>query len=925
MISAEIVEKALEQIRKRPANHDYFFSKLNTADWIEPLDQAGLFSDPPNAIREGNAISFPFWPESQYLARVASDSPEQVAAILMKIPETDNVRVHEDLARAAIKLPGKLAAQWVRQEISWIKRQEHLYFLFPESLGELIAHLASSGEPQVSLTLAEAVLAVSSVGDSPRQVSARFDNWHYARILQEFFPDVLRHTAVKGLHLLCDLLSDAVGMKPEGDEDYSWIWRPAIEPHEQNQGYDDLPDALIDAIRDGSSQLILNSISMEDILRVLLGRPKIIFKRLALHLLAENYSHSAAKELASDRENFYDERLLHEYNQLLKAVFTSLDEDSRSKILSWIEDGPSEVGGDGEDPDLLRRQKAYWQAKRLFCIRGQLPAKWEKRYAKIVAELGEPKHPDFYSYTTTWTGPTSPKEADELQAMPVRDVATYLNDWRPAEGWNTPTPEGLGRVLESVVANSPDRFVEELGSFHGAEPTYARAILQGLNGAVRAGQAINWPPVISYLMWIANQPREIGIQVSGRLDRDPHWGWARKSAMNLLSSGFEKDSIDLMLRGQVWQIIEKVAEDPDPTVEDDEKDRMDPATQSINTTRGEALHAVIRYALWIQRMITAEDADTPRTFNMSVIPEVQDCLEQHLDPIVEPSPAIRAVFGQWFPWLLLLDSEWAKSKVDSIFPDDNPRLRDAAWYTYLRFSRVYDDAFQVLRLQYSASVKRLSIDKENDKSEWYDRVGERLGEHLMLMVGRGVLNWSDEDDLVRGFFNNAMVSDASHAVEFVGRSISNESNKIAVEVIERFRMFWEELAAYVKTTPGDRIQLLVPFGGWFASGRFDIQWSFEWVGRVIETTGWIEPDFLVMKRLGKLSARYPAQCLAVLKALVSSDQPSWKLIGWNDSVQTVLKAALESEEVKEDAKMLIHKLGARGHMKFRELIRATAL
>ena len=39
-------------------------------------------------------------------------------------------------------------------------------------------------------------------------------------------------------------------------------------------------------------------------------------------------------------------------------------------------------------------------------------------------------------------------------------------------------------------------------------------------------------------------------------------------------------------------------------------------------------------------------------------PEVRFVLENHLDLAKDSSLAIRAVYGQWLPWLIFLDREW---------------------------------------------------------------------------------------------------------------------------------------------------------------------------------------------------------------------------------------------------------------------------
>lgn len=920
--SAEIIEKVLELIRKRQANHDYFFSKLNSANWIAPLDKEGLFIAPPPDVRDGDTIRFPFWAESQYLTRIASEAPEQVAEIMMKIPETDNVRVHEDLALAAAKLPGFLAARWAWKETKWVERQNYLYFLLPESLGKLIEYLAKSGEAKKSLALARAVLRVRLVGDTTKRVSALFDIWNYKQLIQKHFPEVIRQTGRNGLALLCDLLENALIKETEGKEDYSWIWRPAIEQNAHNHGYDDIRDIIIDAIRDNLKLLIHDEGGLQSVLQEFLKRKKTVFSRLALHVLAENCTHPTARDLAYNRENFFDRKLWPEYGRLLAAVFSDLDAEAKSSILGWIEEGPLfQSDNDEEGEDLRWRRKAYWQLQRLKDLQGKLPKEWENRYSEIVSQMGEPEHPTIASRMAIRMGWTSPKETIELESMKVEEIAVYLKEWKPTHEWNSPEPEGFGLVLQSVIAKSPDRFVASLDSFRNVDPTYARALVQGLNEAVKTGQVIEWAPVIEYLAWIVAQPRKEVKKSDGRQDSDPHWGWARKAVASLLSIGFEKDIIDFMLRERSWQVIATITSDPDPSIEDDETSTMDPATRSINTTRGEALHTVVRYALWVYRELVEKDGKRKRHhFNMASIPEVRDCLDRHLDTGVDPSPAVRAVYGQWFPWLMLLDSAWTEASIEAIFSDGSPVLRDAAWLTYLALGQVYNDSFLVLRRQYSESVSRLSCGNCDDESGWLGRPGENLGEHLMTMVGRGVLDSIKDEDLIKRFFENAPIQDASHAIDFTGRLLWNESEQVPKEVAERFRLLWEKLTSDVLAGSSERKLMLKPFGWWFVSGRFESAWAFTQLKFSIEAAGGIDPDYKVMERLAEIADKYPVESLEILKALARLDEQGWNVLGWIDSAKTIILAAIKIESTKSDAIALIHELGARGHFQFRELL-----
>src|SRR5262245_46187479 len=92
----------------------YFFDRLKNPVWLAPLQERGFFRRPPPPTRDDakGTISFQPWPESRYLARMASiaEAQAKVAEISLGVPDTDNVRVHEDLADIAVALPPATAA-----------------------------------------------------------------------------------------------------------------------------------------------------------------------------------------------------------------------------------------------------------------------------------------------------------------------------------------------------------------------------------------------------------------------------------------------------------------------------------------------------------------------------------------------------------------------------------------------------------------------------------------------------------------------------------------------------------------------------------------------------------------------------------------------------------------------------------------------
>ena len=952
MPSPTTVAKALDLIGKGTVNHDYFFSKLDSPEWIEPLADAGFFRDPPDRRKHGDFVSYPAWPESKYLARMAPVAPTRVARVIGRIPDTNNVSVHEDLARAAIHLSARSMAQWAAKEASWISRQPHINYPLGDTLGAVVERLARVGRADAALELARSLLtircvpdarqpgfvreptqtyesgversngesageedpkvaelAASMVADLSSRIVGRLSEYEYRQFAERYVPILLTHGGIRTFEMLSDLLENAIESDKLSRYDGA-IWRPAIEPHPQNDGHD-VADALIDAVRDGSIQLVDSGVGIKSVAAVLGGRKGTIFQRMVVHLAAEQRSRHPefAAEVALSEDRFLDEGLLHEYSRLLERIFPRLDQEQKSLLLGWIGHGPTFdealIGSDEE----RRKWKLHWQARRLAWIREHLDDEWKKRYVRIVKEVGEPEHPDFASYTTSWMGPTSPVGVPDLEAMSTSEVLAYLASWEPTGDPMSPDREGLARVLEEVVGRSPREFLTASASILALRVRYVVALLRGLCQAVREERTVDWTSVMALLS-----------EISRRHPHDPEWREARLVSVRLLGAGLKDDVIPFGLRCAVWAVIDSAADDPDPAPEDDAESTLDVATTSINTVRGEAMHSVVQYALWVYRSVMGARAGESPAFDLNTIPEVRTRLERHLDPALEPSQSVRAVYGQWFPHLVLLDADWTERNTGIIFSDRFPELRDAAWETYLRFCRVYIRPFQLLRDQYAAAVGRLpgSDDRAASTRGHPER---RLGEHLLAMVGSGSLYWSDEDALVRRFFENARPNDVQGAIGRIGRDLCREETEFPAEVLERFESLTEELLAFLEQAGQEEMGHLSSLGWWIASGRFDPKWTLAHLDQLIRLAGTARPYFEVMDCLVELSENSPSETFELFRFWTSTDPAERPVIlRRNDAARTVLRAALANHSSSEEARAFIHRLGADGHLSYRDLL-----
>jgi hypothetical protein len=909
MPTEEQVERALRLLGRSGENRVYFFSRLTSADWIEPLQRAGLFANPPSKIPSSDSIQFPSWPESRYLARVAISAPDRVLGIIEKIRDVDNDRIHEDFVDAALRMPPRLTARIADLERSRIARQDHLSFLLPDKLGELVAYLARHGERDCALRLLRELLRLGPDRDGWGFGRARFEDWSYQRILVERFPEVLASVGEDAVWTLHTVLSEGIDRKREAER-FSSHWRPAIEDHEQNGGFDDAKDSLLNAIRDGFVGLLSKDADrIPAVLQRLEADGAELGRRLSLFLAGQlsQLAPAVARERLLLAGNFDEPGVYHEYSGMVARTFPSLDPTIQEKYLQMIRD--EEVASGGDEGRVLADRQLL---RRLSIVAEHLSVDWQRKYDELTTKYGRIDHPDFLSHHKTWIGPTSPLSSEQLMCMTLEEVVEYLRSWSAADAWQSPTFEGLAHGLRRVVRDKASDFAVSLSSFRDIDPTYARAITEGLEDATSSGLILSWPEVLSYAAWIVGNDRTALFDPKDTLDRDPHWGWARKAVARLLEQAVRQRAIPGDLRDLVWSVLVPITADPDPLVEEQEAVLGDVVNQSINQTRAVALHAVMAFLAWLHSSSEMKDdrgAGELRTITNRVLA----LLERRLDPSTDPSPAVRSVFGQYLELLAYVDEEWLRERLPRIFPVAHPNLREAAWIGYLSRSRLRDETFHLLRGEYEHAIEDVGLgDQEPRKLHDPDH---RLGEHLMILVGRGTIG--TDDGTLGKFFSSAPAAIKAHAIGYVGRSLKSERREIGDDFVSRWRQLWDwRTHATSPIEPAEYAE----FSWWFASARFDINWSLECFAESLERCNSLPICPFVLEELARLATRHPVAVIGMAERLVDMPSACWSLPSFEDHGVSLLRSCMEDSQARSRAEVVVDQLVAKGYLKFRELV-----
>jgi hypothetical protein len=944
----------LRALAARPENRAYFFDRLENTEWVAPLRESGFFSDPPDPVPAGDPgyIRFPPWPEGRYLARVAALAPDSVSRVLQETAPSDNPTVIRHLLEASAALPDEQLRELSTNVTGWIGAPFADYYA--DAAAAVIARLLELGDAHLGLSAAAALLAIqpdprlaekAAIGDSPQrpqpEAVGRVSEWEYGRVLERLLIPIVDRAEMEGVRLIASLLDDALRMSRWDEEDepdsHSFIWRPAIEDHEQNSETS-IRDVLTSALRDAALRLSSRGAGdLENVVREL-EAGSLLHRRIALHVLTFSAEGSSlVNETVGDRALFDEYRIRHEYATLLRRRFEDADRPTQRRVLDWITEGPDldayrqrHIEPDGSPPSdedvegYARVWRRDWYSFIAEHIRGDDAA----HYRDLVAELGEPEHPDFLWWSSgLWVGPESPVTRDDLLQWSPADVVECLRTWKPGDdsGWHFgPSREGLGQIFAEVVIERAEDYAPIADRLAELDPTYVRSFFSGLAGFLREGGSFQWEKPLELATFAVQQHFEADEEVPDR-DRDPGWRWCRREVASLLRLGFADRSnrLPFRFRELAWQLIDRLTGDPNPSPEHEERyggDNMDPYTLSINTNRGTAMHAVVEYALWTRRELEAAGDDVSHGFD--AMPEVRSVLEHHLDPRVEPSLAVRSVYGRWLPWLLLLDERWLTDHVDVILPaaPERATLRNTAWSTYVAWCPPYDSTFRALRSEYEAAIERVPT---GGAAGTFGRVSvdAKLGEHLVAFYWRGVA----DEAFVDQFFQWADDELASDVMEFVGRALYNTGGDLSDGIRERIQRLWDRRLAVITNEPEPHQLEARAFGMSFVSGKLDEEWALRALERSIDLAGAPRLGDLVVERLVDVVTSEPAAVTRILAAMLRHPEDEWDYASWRDEARTVVSRAAHhaDPDVIESCAAIVDFYVSRGDLDFRNLIPRT--
>src|SRR3989344_1780420 len=926
----------------------YFFDKLDKPSFLVPLKKGGLFKYPRKPmLHEDGGISFPLWPQMTYLIKMSNDqtAQDEVIQICLEI-ETENINTQAQILEVALNVPPDKSLKIAQKSLAWID-QIKPYF-HAEKYAELLTHLADGGYKKETIELASKLLAIKADPRKPQKFDghtfpyepiSQIDEWRYGEILKKTYPKIVDKFGSDAVQVLLDLLQDYIELSDKdrnsgSKDDYSYIWRPAIENHSQNHNHG-IRDSLIDAIRDSCENILRAKPNQIDkILKNLDDRKLSIFRRLGLHFLRE-FSGGAKKRIKSElmnAEEFKGEaRLTHEYYLLAEKHAKILNKEQKEQIWSWAINGANveefiewkKQNGRIPKGEEVEKYKKGWQMYHLLPFKG-IDSKWDRYIADLVSAVGEPQFPSFRSWSSGGSfGPTSVVSKKQLEKMPPEEIIKYLEKWEPIP--NDPldrSREGTGRELTDLISANPKNWEPSLPNISSLDPTYVRSVLQGFREALKQNREFNWEPVLNLCKNVLSKPIKIKDRKPTSLfGDDPDWNLSRNNIIELINDGLKRE-LPIKFRKDVWSIIEELTKDPDPTPEYEKEylNNSDPLTLAINTTRGDAMTAAIEYGVWLKNSLGKEDQEK-WTLNKNA-PELLKVLDDHLNTDIDPSLAIRSVYGQRLGAIAWLDKRWVAVNETRIFPTGkvNQPYFNSAWETYIVFVRPFKDLLRIFKAQYERAIEE--IGKHDDHQHHLESPDQMLVHHLIIFY------WNKQIELkstsfLGDFYNTVPIELKAEAVDFIGRAM-NDNAKMPESYIKRSKALIEDRLTKLQKSkkPQEDVKEFKDFSWWVASEKFDDGWTLMVLEQILKKGCELDGDHLVIEKFEKIAEKFPLEVINCANLIFRNDKKCWGMPTWGDRlkaiIQTVLK--IKNRKTKEAAKEFVNRLVAKGHMEFKDLI-----
>jgi len=886
--------RQLAALLSTPSHYRYFFDRADE-QWLEPLAATGrILSTPPALVDVGEGyVQAPDWPQGRFLARVAPRAPEQVVALVERVPASDNPRIAQLLVEVARALPPGLAVKLVPGIARRIAVPLAVDYAALEA-GELAKSFADVGLAPSGVDLLLAV--VDATLASPRDL-----DWHLEQVLttpiEALAPaasnlgPALRSRVLRVLRKTrygqrySNLLVRNIDVPPRYGVDASWLLANALyrvllaNPEEQA--------SVLTADLFNSGEPLLARIALAAICE----RPELAIEVDTLLLDPETWD-------APDATRY-------EFRRALRSLWTKASEPAQRALLNYAEEALeageiiARLTASGVEHDAAELTRE-WRSRLLYQVREELPQDWLER----VGPLNPVEDDRIPESTAEWVRSSSPVSEEELGGRNPDEVIALLREWTPdaGEGRGEPSVEGLADVAAVVVGSRLGEFADRGQDFAGLRPRIASKVLSAIARDLREDEGTDDDAIARFALDFAE------TYLAADPETDEWSDQCKRSLANMMEVLAHRDHlVDDDVR-RALAVLVVLLRDADPTPESETRDLeggYDVGMLALNSVRGDATTAEIELLLACRRLDNSAMADAASQALRSAIAN-------------DHARSARAAIGLRLPWLLAQDASHQAEWLDLLFGSTVPEIaQSATWEGYLTYARFFTDLAPVLAPQYQASLDALEPRPQDERGRPRDS-DEQLGIHVATAHLLAIPVAMDGNWLVE-FYARTAPWLRGRVTRWIGEQAA--SAEVAGDVRERARRFLAERVSMADAEmDAEELQAV----SWIASAT-------DHEGQIVETillpalektSGATENEVGALGLAARLSSSIPRAAARVVQLLVEGDR--WHSLPHIASSE--LRAALDElvrgqdEAAREIAEDTINTLGAQGFLEFRALL-----
>ena len=782
--------RTLPNLLKSEVRYAYFFNKLDTLVWLDPLKEAGWFdpqSSPPvykGPGQPGGDVTFP-WYALVYLEKVANHTKDHpcdetvgtLAEIVNDVVTYANDNQERAMHQSTVWLLVKIISALPTDQLE----RQHIIFLDQELLRASQLHLLVENE--IEQTFLPKLLNAEAKALTVVFLEVMLNNYRMISIMKKQGAAIVKLCGVEAVHIALDHIQERISQKASSFQ--------IIQPIESCSEL--LVSFTSSLFRSAEPDSIVETVEN------LLQKSHTVFKQIALNAIKHHYS-SLKQYFWKWTGNPLEETLLMpELYQLFQTNCQAFDEAEIEQILQWIESKQYNRGF-AEDDETRSKQEAYrkreWLSALVETDNEKVISAYQK-YEKINPAKIE--HPGLLIWTKALRGRTSPTTIEELAGMSNAQIATLLNDFKD-ESVSGSSEEGLAETLEEYVALNPQRFANDLDPFQSARNFYQYWILRGFLKAWRDKKEFDWAKLLEFIHQLISSEQFWTDHHETHYSRS-EWIFA---AAELIEAGTKDDeyAFDVQLLPLAEKILLVLAE----KVELRPSTIQDLPTAVVNSDRGRVFAAMVNYALRFARVNKAEqESRWPQA--------IREDFTKRLDRSVESSFEFSFTLGTYLPNLLYLDKAWVISNIDHIFPQQDEYHWHVTFSGYVLYSgQLHESVYSILKKHghYQKAITSDFCSQQIDArvlpqtpviyldsqqiDVTVDRVvRETLVSDIYLGWVEGFETLADETSLIYQLVNSEHPNLLSTLIHFFWKKRDDLPEEMRVKVIPTWRALYESL------------------------------------------------------------------------------------------------------------------------------------